>query len=45
MNFVANAHVCNDPKWLLNHFYLSNEDVHLHLADGEKVNIENFFLG
>ena len=42
MNFVANVHVCNDPKWLLNHFYLSNEDVHLHLVDGEKVNIETF---
>ena len=42
MNFVANAHVCNDPKWLLNHIYLSNEDVHLCLVNGKKVKIETF---
>ena len=24
----ANAHVCNDPKWLLNLVDLSNEEVH-----------------
>ena len=38
----ANAHVCNDPKWLLNLVDLSNEEVHVRLVDGKKVKIESF---
>ena len=39
---VANAHVCNDPKWLRDPVDLSNEEVHVHLIDGKKVKIESF---
>ena len=42
MDFGANAHVCNDLKWLLNPIDLSNEDLHLCLVDEKKVKIEAF---
>ena len=38
----ANAHVCNDLKWLLNPIDLSNGYLHLCLVDGKKVKIEDF---
>ena len=42
MDSRANAHVCNDPKWLLNPVDLSNEEVHICLVDEKKVKIESF---
>ena len=36
VDFEANGHVCNDPKWLLNPIDLSNKDLYLCLVDGKK---------
>ena len=42
MDSGGNAHVYNDPKWLLNPVDLSNKEVHVCLVDGKKVKIKSF---
>ena len=36
MDFGANVHVCNNPKWLFNPIDLFNEYVYAHLVDGKE---------